>query len=74
MFEKSRLDLLVIALPPFAHKDEVNECAKRRIHFLIEKPVALTSEQAWRMVEQSAKAESAPRWVLCTALGLLYSA
>jgi predicted dehydrogenase len=49
------LELLVICLPPFAHADEVELAAARGVHLLMEKPIALTSEHAWRMV-QSAEA------------------
>jgi len=51
MLDEARLDLLVICLPPFGHTDEVDAAAARGIHLLIEKPVALTTEQAWKMVE-----------------------
>jgi UDP-N-acetyl-2-amino-2-deoxyglucuronate dehydrogenase len=51
MFEKADLDLVVICLPPFAHTNEVELAAKHGIHILIEKPIALSSEHAWRMVE-----------------------
>lgn len=56
LFEKEALDLLVISLPPFAHSDEVTCAAERGIHLLIEKPIALTSEHAWEMVEAVEKA------------------
>lgn len=51
MFEKARLDLVVICLPPFAHADEVEIAAKHGIHIFMEKPIALSSEHAWQMVE-----------------------
>jgi predicted dehydrogenase len=51
MLEREKLDLLVIALPPFAHTDEVECAAERGVHLLMEKPIALTMEQAWKMVE-----------------------
>lgn len=51
MFEKANLDLVVICLPPFAHTDEVELAAQHGVHILIEKPIALSSEHAWRMVE-----------------------
>jgi predicted dehydrogenase len=66
MFNADRIDLLVVCLPPFAHTDEVEQCAKRGIHLLIEKPIALTSEHAWRMVEA---AESAG---IKTQVGFMY--
>jgi predicted dehydrogenase len=50
LLAKVPLDLLVIALPPHGHGDEVELAAERGIHLLIEKPIALTSEHAWRMV------------------------
>lgn len=51
MFEKADLDLVAICLPPFAHADEVELAAQHGVHILIEKPIALSSEHAWRMVE-----------------------
>lgn len=51
MFEKADLDLVVICLPPFAHTDEVEAAAEHGVHVFIEKPIALSSEHAWRMVE-----------------------
>jgi predicted dehydrogenase len=55
MFEKAELDLVVICLPPFAHTDEVELAAEYGVHMLIEKPIALSSEHAWRMVEATEK-------------------
>jgi predicted dehydrogenase len=51
MFDRADLALVVITLPPYSHTDEVELAAARGIHLLIEKPIALTSEQGWRMVE-----------------------
>jgi predicted dehydrogenase len=51
MFETTGLDLVVISLPPYAHSDEVELAARHGVHILIEKPIALSSEHAWRMVE-----------------------
>ena len=50
LFERAALDLCVICLPPYGHSDEVEAAAARGVHLLLEKPVALTSEHAWRMV------------------------
>jgi len=66
MIERADLDLLIICLPPFAHGDEVELAAARGIHVLIEKPIALTSELAWRMVNA---AESAN---IQTQVGFMY--
>ena len=46
----------MICLPPYGHSDEVEAAAARGVHLLMEKPIALTSEHAWRMVETSEKA------------------
>jgi predicted dehydrogenase len=56
LFEKSDLDLVVVSLPPFAHSDEVEVAAACGVHILMEKPIALTSEHAWRMVDAVEKA------------------
>ena len=49
MFEKLPLDLVYICLPPYAHSDEVKLACQHNVHFLIEKPIALTMEQAVAM-------------------------
>ena len=56
MFERANLDLVVICLPPYAHSDEVDLAAQHGVHMLIEKPIALSSEHAWHMVEVTEKA------------------
>jgi predicted dehydrogenase len=56
MFETAGLDLVVICLPPFAHSDAVDLAAQHGVHMLMEKPIALSSEHAWRMVEVTEKA------------------
>ena len=53
MYEALDLDLVYICLPPFAHDREVELACQRGIHFLIEKPIALTMDLA----------ESMARWV-----------
>lgn len=50
LFDRADLDLCVICLPPYGHSDEVELAAARGVHLLIEKPIALTAEHAWRMV------------------------
>lgn len=49
MFEELPLDLVYICLPPFAHTNEVELACKHNVHFLIEKPIALTMDQAMDM-------------------------
>jgi len=56
MFEQADLDLVIICLPPYGHSDEVAQAAEHGIHLLIEKPIALTSEQGWQMVEVAERA------------------
>ncbi len=56
LLDQAELDALVIALPPYGHTDEVERAAERGIHILIEKPIALTPDQGWRMVEAAEKA------------------
>lgn len=55
MIEQAKLDLLIICLPPYGHSDEVELAAEAGVHILIEKPIALSSEQAWRMVAAAEK-------------------
>lgn len=50
LIEKAGLDVLIVALPPYGHSDEVELAAQRGIHLLVEKPLALDSALAWRMV------------------------
>ncbi len=66
LFEQTPLDLVAICLPPYAHSDEVELAAERGIHIFIEKPIALTSAHAWRMV---AAAEAAG---IVTQVGFMY--
>lgn len=56
MFERVQMDAVIISLPPYAHSDEVEIAAKLGIHVFIEKPIALTSEQGWQMVEAAESA------------------
>ena len=56
MFERADLDLVIISLPPYGHTDEVQLAAERGVHILIEKPIALASDDAWRMVEATERA------------------
>ncbi|MDF2440573.1 MAG: hypothetical protein JWN98_1557 [Abditibacteriota bacterium] len=51
MFEGEKLDIVYICLPPFAHRDEVEQAAQRGVHVFIEKPIALDMQLADRMVQ-----------------------
>lgn len=50
MLDEAQPDILIVALPPFAHSDEVESAARRGIHLLLEKPIALDGDHADRMV------------------------
>ena len=56
MFNQIPLDVVVICLPPYAHSDEVEIAANLGVHVFIEKPIALTSEQGWHMVNAAENA------------------
>ncbi|WP_027892965.1 Gfo/Idh/MocA family protein [Calidithermus chliarophilus] len=56
LLEHAGLDLLIVALPPYGHSDEVEQAARRGVHLLIEKPIALELPLAWRMVEAAEQA------------------
>lgn len=56
MFDQVPLDAVVISLPPYAHSDEVEIAATLGVHVFIEKPIALTSEQGWQMVDATERA------------------
>jgi predicted dehydrogenase len=66
MFDRANLDLAIVCLPPFAHGDEVQLASERGIHLLVEKPIALTSVQAWQMVD------AAERAGIKTQVGFMY--
>lgn len=66
LFDQAPLDLVAICLPPYGHSDEVECAANRGLHIFIEKPIALSSEHAWRMV---AAAEAAG---VVTQVGFMY--
>ena len=66
MFARANLDLAMVCLPPFAHSDEVDCAAERGIHLLVEKPIALSSELAWRMVDAAERAQ------IKTQVGFMY--
>ncbi len=59
MLDRERLDLLVVALPPFAHAGEVEAAAGAGVHLLVEKPIALDMSRAESMLEASAEVVAA---------------
>jgi predicted dehydrogenase len=54
MLETEALDLLIVALPPFAHAGEVERAAAAGINLLVEKPIALDAGRARAMVDAAA--------------------
>ncbi len=56
MLDEAQPDAVYIALPPYAHGDEVEQAARRGVHVFIEKPIALDMDTAWRMVEAAERA------------------
>lgn len=66
LFSGANLDAVVIGIPPFAHTNQVHEAARRGIHIFIEKPIALTVEKAWQMVDEVEKAG------IVTQVGFMY--
>lgn len=50
------LDLLIVALPPYAHDGEVEAAAAAGVHLLVEKPIALDMTRASAMVEATTRA------------------
>ncbi|MDB4433342.1 Gfo/Idh/MocA family oxidoreductase [bacterium] len=60
MLEKEELDAVVIASPPWLHRDQLRDAISAGTHILCEKPIATTLEDCRAMVEM---AESHPRVV-----------
>jgi predicted dehydrogenase len=51
MLGEATPDLLIVALPPFAHDGQVEVAARAGINILVEKPIALDLDRAGHMVE-----------------------
>jgi predicted dehydrogenase len=51
MLDEVKPDAVYVCLPPFAHHDEVELAAERKIAVFIEKPIAMTVEKGQSMVE-----------------------
>jgi predicted dehydrogenase len=51
MFSRLDLNLVYICLPPFAHTNEVELACQHGVHFLIEKPIALSMDLASQMAD-----------------------
>jgi predicted dehydrogenase len=59
MIDEAQLDLLIVALPPFAHDGQVEIAAAAGINLLIEKPISLSNDAAAAMVAATAKVTAA---------------
>ena len=59
MLEKEELDAVVIASPPWLHREQLRDAIEAGIHILCEKPIATTLEDCREMVEMAAMAEMA---------------
>ena len=54
MLEKEQLDAVVIASPPWLHRDQLRDAIGAGVHILCEKPLATTLEDCSAMVEMAA--------------------
>lgn len=63
MLAETKIDVLYICLPPFAHNGQFEKAARKGIHIFIEKPIALTMERGQSMTE-AAKENG-----ICTQVG-----
>ena len=52
----SQIDLLIVALPPFAHSGQVEQAVAAGTHVLVEKPIALDMTRARSMIDAAATA------------------
>ena len=56
MLEEEPLDAVVVRTPHNAHVEPTLAALERGLHVLVDKPMALTSAEAWAMVEAAEKA------------------
>lgn len=57
MLEEEPLDAVVVSTPHHAHVEPTLAALERGLHVLVDKPMALTSAEAWAMVEAAEKAK-----------------
>lgn len=55
MLEKANLDAVVVSTPDHVHAQQTLTALDRGLHVLVEKPMALTSRDAWTMVDAAKK-------------------
>ena len=51
MFEKCKMDAVIIATPNNGHRNQVFAAARTGVDILVEKPIAVTNKEAWDMVD-----------------------
>jgi predicted dehydrogenase len=56
MLDAVEMDILYLCLPPFAHEGQLEAAAAKGIHLFVEKPIAIDTRQAAKMVEAVRKA------------------
>jgi len=56
MYEKAKLDAVVIATPNNVHRNQAIAAAQAGIHVVVEKPLAVTNVEAWDIVNACKKA------------------
>jgi predicted dehydrogenase len=56
MLDAAKLDLVIVALPPYAHAGQVETIAAAGVHLLVEKPIALDMQRANAMVKATQQA------------------
>lgn len=54
MLKKEELDAVIIASPPWLHRDQLRDAIEAGVHILCEKPIATTLEDCEAMVEMAA--------------------
>ncbi len=57
MINDVNLDVIYICLPPFAHNEQIQKAAEKGVHLFIEKPIALSTDEAAEMVSAIKKAD-----------------
>ena len=58
MLQREKLDAVIIASPPWLHREHLEDALNRGIHVLCEKPLATTPEDCRAMAEAAREAES----------------
>ena len=56
MLDRERPDVAIIATPSAAHLESVQECARRKIHVLCEKPLEITPQRVRQMIDAADRA------------------